>query len=89
VSDRSDRSEHRETVRGPTLQVIDRDATAEEVAAIVVAITSLVQREALVAGTPASPLDAWVRASRLGSRRLGFQRGPWRLSGRMARRSPV
>jgi hypothetical protein len=73
------------------LQVIDRDASPEEVAAIVAAVTSVLhQQRALAAvAAPATPLDAWVQASRLGARRLGLQRGPWRLSGRMGRRSGV
>ena len=77
---------------GPVrMQVIDRDASPEEVAAIVAAVTAVLQQQrALTAGgPPATPLDAWVQASRLGARRLGLQRGPWRLSGRMVRRSRV
>jgi hypothetical protein len=72
------------------LQVVDRDASPEEVAAIVAAVTSLLHpQRAVAAGAPATPMDAWVQASRLGARRLGLQRGPWRLSGRMVRRSRV
>jgi hypothetical protein len=71
------------------LQVVDRDASPEEVAAIVAAVTSLLQRRRVAAASDATPLDAWVQASRLGARRLGLQRGPWRLSGRMVRRSRV
>ena len=73
------------------LQVIDRDASPEEVAAIVAAVTSVLhQQRATAAAAPAATgMDAWVQASRLGARRLGLQRGPWRLSGRMARRSRV
>jgi hypothetical protein len=71
------------------LQVIDRDASPQEVAAIVAAVTALLQQRTVVAAPPATPLDAWVQASRLGARRLGLQRGPWRLSGRMVRRSRV
>ncbi len=73
------------------MQVIDRDASPEEVAAIVAAVTAVLQQQRALAavGPPATPLDAWVQASRLGARRLGLQRGPWRLSGRMVRRSRV
>jgi hypothetical protein len=74
------------------LQVIDRDASPEEVAAIVAAVTSVLHQQrslTAAAASPATPLDAWVQASRLSSRRLGLQRGPWRLSGRMVRRSRV
>ena len=72
------------------LRVIDRGATPEEVAAIVAAVTSLAQQQRrAVAGPPPTGLDAWVQASRLASRRIGLQRGPWRLSGRLVRRSRV
>jgi Acyl-CoA carboxylase epsilon subunit len=67
------------------LRAISPEATAEEVAAILAAIAAL-QSEA----APASPDDTlheWVRASRLRSHRAGLQRGPWRLSGRIVRRS--
>jgi len=68
------------------LRVIAPDATEEEVAAIVAA---------LAAARPAAPrpasaddsLHEWVRSARLGARRTGLQRGPWRLSGRIGRRS--
>jgi hypothetical protein len=66
--------------------MVTPDATDEEVAAIVAAVSSL----AVVAG--ASPavddtLHEWVRGARLAARRTGLQRGPWRLSGRIGRRS--
>jgi len=32
-------------------------------------------------------LNVWVDASRRAAQRAGLQRGPWRLSGRIARRS--
>jgi len=70
----------------PTLRVIQPDATDEEVAAILAAVASL----QAPAGAPASPDDTlheWVRSARLGARRSGLQRGPWRLSGRIGRRN--
>jgi hypothetical protein len=36
---------------------------------------------------PGERLDAWVRAARLSGRRSGLTRGPWRLAGRIGRRS--
>jgi hypothetical protein len=79
----------------PPLRVITPDATSEEIAAITAAFEVL-QREraqavarasASVTGGDAEHLDAWVRAARLTARRSGMLRGPWRLSGRISRRS--
>lgn len=79
----------------PALRVISPDASAEEVAAITAAF-EVVQREraqasarasATVTGGDAERIDAWVRAARLTGRRSGMLRGPWRLSGRISRRS--
>ena len=72
----------------PVLRVISPDATPEEVAAIVAAL------DALRLGQPVEPvsddtLHEWVRTARLQSRRSGLQRGPWRLSGRVGRRTRV
>ncbi len=81
----------------PILRSITPDATPEEVAAIVAAI-AIVQDDrrraiALAQGGAAArtddTLDAWVRVSRLGSRRIGMQRGPWRIAGRIARRTRI
>jgi hypothetical protein len=68
------------------LRSISPSATPEEVAAILAAIA---------AATPSPAGDAhkddtlheWVHAARLRSHRAGLQRGPWRLSGRIGRRS--
>ena len=67
------------------LRSISPDATPEEIAAILAAITAC---------TPApmeedrdDTLHEWVHAARLRSHRAGLQRGPWRLSGRIGRRS--
>jgi len=76
-------------------QVISPDATPEELAAITAAIEVVRQERAhaaaraaaSVTGGDAEHLDAWVRASRLTSRRAGLLRGPWRLSGRIGRRT--
>lgn len=79
---------------GPDLRVVSPAATPEEVAAIVAAVGMAVPAPTSGAGVGAagSPgdsgrLDAWVRASRLSARRAGLLRGPWRLSGRIGRRS--
>jgi len=68
------------------LQVITPDATPEEVAAIVAAVASLAAVPAQTE-THDDTLHEWVRAARLRSHRAGLQRGPWRLSGRIGRRS--
>jgi Acyl-CoA carboxylase epsilon subunit len=70
------------------LRVITPEATPEEVAAIMAAVAA-VQAPRVVA--PESDgddtLHEWVRTARLRSHRAGLQRGPWRLSGRVGRRS--
>jgi hypothetical protein len=70
----------------PVLRAISPDATPDEVAAIVAAIASCT---ATRAGAPVEvdTLHEWVRTSRLRAHRSGVRRGPWRLSGRMPRRS--
>jgi hypothetical protein len=70
----------------PVLKAISPDATPEEVAAIVAAIAELSRP---VAGPPPGDdtLHEWVHAARLASRRAPLQRGPWRLSGRIGRRT--
>jgi hypothetical protein len=70
----------------PVLRSISPSATPEEVAAIVAAIAEL-SRRASVAPARDDSLHEWVHASRLTSRRAGLQRGPWRLSGRIGRRT--
>jgi Acyl-CoA carboxylase epsilon subunit len=67
------------------LRVISPEATPEEVAAILAAVASLEAVAPPVADD--DTLHEWVRAARLRSHRSGLQRGPWRLSGRIGRRS--
>jgi hypothetical protein len=65
--------------------------TPQEVAAVTAVAVALRQREAAVAAAGAAggrePLNAWVDASRRSAQRALLQRGPWRLSGRIGRRS--
>ncbi|HEY8218261.1 MAG TPA: hypothetical protein VIH82_14075 [Acidimicrobiia bacterium] len=70
----------------PVLRSISPSATPEEVAAIVAAITEVTRRQAVPVAHD-DGLREWVHAARLTSRRAGLQRGPWRLSGRIGRRS--
>jgi acyl-CoA carboxylase epsilon subunit len=67
------------------LRSINPDATPEEVAAIVAALTA--RRASPPEPAPSDTLQVWVRAARIRSRRAGLQRGPWRLSTRVGRRS--
>ncbi|HKH26197.1 MAG TPA: hypothetical protein VKB11_03575 [Acidimicrobiia bacterium] len=79
----------------PVFRVISPDASPEELAAITAAIEvvrherahAVARAAASATGGDADHLDAWVRASRLTARRAGLLRGPWRLSGRIDRRS--
>ena len=63
--------------------------TPEEVAAVT-AVTVVLREQADAAATePAetTQLSMWVDASRRSAQRALLQRGPWRLSGRLGRRS--
>ena len=68
------------------LRAIAPDATPEEVAAIVVALGAL-RVASEEEPEPDDTLHEWVHAARLSARRSGLQRGPWRLSGRIGRRT--
>ena len=74
------------------LVAVPDGAGPEEVAAIVAALAVIEEerRRTAVAPLPADHgqrLDAWVRAGRLSGRRAGLVRGPWRLAGRIGRRT--
>ena len=77
----------------PRIGSIRPAPTDEETAAVTAAIVVLEEQEraaaALVAANRPAPerLNVWVDASRRSAQRAGLQRGPWRLSGRIARRS--
>ena len=45
-------------------------------------------RPRVATARPTEHLSMWVEASRRSAQRAGLQRGPWRLSGRLGRRSP-
>ncbi len=68
----------------------------EEAAAIAAAITAVLEAERCAAHAAAlsaaaaqrdDTLHVWVEASRRSAQRAGLARGPWRLSGRLSRRS--
>jgi hypothetical protein len=63
--------------------------TPEEVAAVT-AVTVVLEQQRVVAAAPeesTEQLRMWVEASRRSAQRALLQRGPWRLSGRLGRRS--
>ena len=68
----------------PVLRSISPAATPEEVAAILAAIAASQPSPSEEAHDDS--LHEWVHAARLRSHRASFQRGPWRLSGRIGRR---
>jgi hypothetical protein len=67
------------------LRSISPEASPEEIAAILAAIAATQPAPAEEARD--DTLHEWVHAARLRSHRAGLQRGPWRLSGRIGRRS--
>ena len=74
------------------LAAVPDGATEEEVAAIVAALSVLEEERRRAIPPPPSAdhgerLDSWVRAGRLSGRRAGLVRGPWRLAGRIGRRT--
>jgi hypothetical protein len=68
------------------LRAISPDATAEEIAAIVAAIAMSTAQTSAPADVSRAATHDWVHASRLTARRAAFNRGSWRLSGRIPRR---
>ena len=71
----------------PVLRVLNPDATDEEVAAILAAVAMCTQGAVVPDSATGGNLQEWVRGTRLSARRAGLQRGPWRLSGRIGRRT--
>jgi Acyl-CoA carboxylase epsilon subunit len=69
------------------LRSISPDATPDEVAAIVAALSAL--RVAPQEPAADDTLHEWVRAARVRARRSGLRRGPWRLSARIGRSDRV
>ena len=74
------------------VEVVGGNPSPQQVAAIVAALTVLeAERSVSVPAAPAGvvPMSMWVEASRRSAQRSGMQRGPWRLSGRLGKRSRV
>jgi hypothetical protein len=67
--------------------------TPEEVAAVTAVAVALEQQRAEAAAiampAPGDQLTMWVDASCRSAQRALLQRGPWRLSGRLGRRSRI
>jgi hypothetical protein len=82
-------------VSEPRIGSISPSPTDAEAAAITAAIVVVMEQERAAAAAaaahasapPPERLSVWVDASRRSAQRAGLQRGPWRLSGRIARRS--
>jgi hypothetical protein len=72
-------------------EVVGGNPSPEQVAAIVAALSVLeAERVAAAAAAVAdAPKSMWVEASRRSAQRAGMQRGPWRLSGRLGKRTRV
>ena len=74
-------------------EVVGGNPSPEQVAAIVAALAVLEAERAAAAAAavvPAhEPMSMWVAASRRSAQRAGMQRGPWRLSGRLGKRTRV
>jgi hypothetical protein len=73
---------------------IGGNPTPEEVVAVTVAVTAIAEQQLQASVTVDEParrdwLSVWVEASRRSAQRSSLQRGPWRISGRIARRSRV
>jgi acyl-CoA carboxylase epsilon subunit-like protein len=73
-------------------EVVGGNPTSEQIAAIIAALSVIdAERAAAVLGDrpPVESLSMWVEASRRSAQRAGMPRGPWRLSGRLGKRSRV
>jgi len=72
-------------------EVVGGNPSPEQVAAIVAAL-SVIEAERIADAARLDlpePVSMWVEASRRSAQRAGMQRGPWRLSGRLGKRTRV
>ena len=72
-------------------EVVGGNPSPEQVAAIVAALSVVdaeLAAEARRLEQP-EPMSMWVEASRRSAQRAGMHRGPWRLSGRIGKRTRV
>ncbi len=72
-------------------EVVGGNPSPEQVAAIVAALSVLEAERATAANSARTDQSKsmWVEASRRSAQRAGMQRGPWRLSGRLGKRTRV
>ena len=72
-------------------EVVGGNPAPEQVAAIVAALSVIEAERAAEARRleQPEPISMWVEASRRSAQRAGMQRGPWRLSGRLGKRTRV
>ena len=73
------------------VEVVGGNPSPEQVAAIVAALSVIDAERAADARRLelVEPTSMWVEASRRSAQRAGMQRGPWRLSGRLGKRTRV
>ncbi|MDQ1509315.1 MAG: hypothetical protein QOG50_1159 [Actinomycetota bacterium] len=73
------------------VEVVGGNPTAEQIAAIVAALSVIEAEQTAEARRleQPEPMSMWVEASRRSAQRAGMQRGPWRLSGRLGKRTRV
>jgi hypothetical protein len=73
------------------VEVVGGNPSPEQVAAIVAALSVIEAERAADARRVdlVEPVSMWVEASRRSAQRAGMQRGPWRLSGRLGKRTRV
>jgi len=72
-------------------EVVGGNPSPEQIAAIVAALSVIEAERAAEARRldDPEPMSMWVEASRRSAQRAGMQRGPWRLSGRLGKRTRV
>jgi hypothetical protein len=75
-------------------EIVGGNPSPEQVAAIIAALSVLEAERAAAAAVasataPEAGMSMWVQASRRSAQRAGMQRGPWRLSGRLGKRTRV
>jgi hypothetical protein len=73
------------------VEVVGGNPSPEQVAAIIAALSLIeAERDAEARRLDlVEPMSMWVEASRRSAQRAGMQRGPWRLSGRIGKRTRV
>jgi hypothetical protein len=78
-----------------SISSVHGNPTPDELVAITVAVTALLEQEQAAAAAAARRVNApdrlstWVEASRRAAQRSTLQRGPWRISGRISRRARI